>query len=97
MCELCPKAPDGWIPVYDGGDGMAQDQDGNFIPKNFGRRRPAGLAQQERGRGSCQCIVENQRFFFWVFSQNPIVKFHSDFTLLLKFRARRSPSSDLAR
>ncbi|CDM37042.1 unnamed protein product [Penicillium roqueforti FM164] len=51
MEQLCPKVPDGWIPVYDEGDGTAQDQDGNFIPKNFGRRRPVRSAQQGCGRG----------------------------------------------
>ncbi|KAJ5316722.1 hypothetical protein N7508_001230 [Penicillium antarcticum] len=51
MCELCPNAPDGWIPVYDESDGTAQDEDGNFIPRDFGRKRPEGLAQRRRGRG----------------------------------------------
>ncbi|CDM32153.1 hypothetical protein DTO013E5_3632 [Penicillium roqueforti] len=51
MCELCPNAPDGWIPVYDEGDGTAQDEDGNFIPREFFRKRPEGLTQRRRGRG----------------------------------------------
>jgi hypothetical protein len=50
MCGLCPNAPDGWIPVYDEGDGTAQDEDGNFIPRDFGRKSPEGIAQRRRGR-----------------------------------------------
>lgn len=51
MCELCPTASDGLIPVYDEGDGMAQDQDGHFFLEDFGQRRRARSTQQGRGRG----------------------------------------------
>lgn len=32
MQELCPSVSDGLIPVYDGGSGKAQDEEGNVFP-----------------------------------------------------------------
>ncbi|KAJ5961920.1 hypothetical protein N7501_006861 [Penicillium viridicatum] len=47
MSTLCPKHPDGWIPVYNGCYGTVQDEDGNEYPENYAQHRPKGLA----GRG----------------------------------------------
>ncbi|KAB8278171.1 hypothetical protein BDV30DRAFT_156276 [Aspergillus minisclerotigenes] len=46
MEELCPSAPPGFIPVYDGGYGEVQDEEGNThnIPQ-----RPAHLSGRGRG------------------------------------------------
>ncbi|KAJ5904314.1 hypothetical protein N7504_006697 [Penicillium tannophilum] len=30
MSQVCPTVPEGLIPIYDGGDGKAQDEEGNF-------------------------------------------------------------------
>ncbi|KAJ5415787.1 hypothetical protein N7465_004482 [Penicillium sp. CMV-2018d] len=49
MSTLCPKHPDGWIPVYNGCYGTVQDEDGNEYPENYAQRRPKGLAGRGRG------------------------------------------------
>ncbi|KAK6829071.1 hypothetical protein RU639_003706 [Aspergillus parasiticus] len=46
MEELCPNIPPEFIPVYDGGSGEAQDEEGNT--HDF-PTRPAGLASRARG------------------------------------------------
>lgn len=46
MEELCPVVPNGLIPVYDGGDGKAQDEDGNIDLRKFAQERPSGLAER---------------------------------------------------
>lgn len=48
--EVCPGVRDGLIPVYDGGDGKAHDEDGNEHPRY--RSRPPGSAEGRGGRGS---------------------------------------------
>jgi len=50
MCDICPDVPDGWIPVYAGGDRLAHDESGQ-IERNFSRRRMAGLLSGVSGRG----------------------------------------------
>ncbi|KAJ5522028.1 hypothetical protein N7527_006143 [Penicillium freii] len=49
MSTLCPKHPDGWIPVYNGCYGTVQDEDGNDYPENYAQHRPEGLAGRGRG------------------------------------------------
>ncbi|KAJ5333626.1 hypothetical protein MYU51_011499 [Penicillium brevicompactum] len=48
MCVLCPDYPDGWIPVYDGGYGTVQDEDGNEYP--YAWKTPGGSEGRGRGR-----------------------------------------------
>ncbi|KAJ5928254.1 hypothetical protein N7466_007210 [Penicillium verhagenii] len=51
MWNLCPEVPEGWIPVYDGGSRVGQDESGE-IERDISQQRPAGVKPAlGRGRG----------------------------------------------
>ncbi|CAG8930831.1 unnamed protein product [Penicillium salamii] len=56
MGMVCPDFPDGWIPVYDGGYGTIQDEDGNEYVQ-----RLEGSAERGRGRGTRTLVRKELR------------------------------------